>query len=262
MPELPDVMGFQKYTESTSLHQTVADAHVTDTRILNGVSARALKQRLKGQSLADTARRGKYLFVSADQGWLVLHFGMTGSLQYYKDGEEAPEYTRVQLDFDNGHHLAYQSKRMLGEVGWTESLDEFSDEHDLGPDAFEASADRALFHDRLEDKRGKLKSKLMDQSILSGIGNVYADEILFQAGLHPEAKLESVDEDTMEDLRQTMRRVLRVCGRHGGQVEEFPSHYLLPHRDENGSCPQCGRGLQWTRVNSRSTCFCSHCQSR
>jgi formamidopyrimidine-DNA glycosylase len=262
MPELPDVMGFERYLQSCALHQKIADADVSDDRILKGISVRSLKRRLKGHALEDLHRRGKFLLGRIDgQGWLVLHFGMTGDLDYYKQRQEEPEYTRLRMDFENGAHLAYQSKRLLGEVGWADDPEEFAADRDLGPDAYELSADADAFRERLSDHRGKLKSTLTNQSVLAGIGNVYSDEILFQARLHPATSLDSLSGRDLENLRRTTGRVLRVCGRHGGNVDELPSHYLLPHRERGAHCPRCDTKLKWTKSGGRSTCHCPKCQS-
>lgn len=262
MPELPDLIGFDQYLKSQALHKKIVHTSIHDERILDDVSAAALQHRLKNHALDATRRWGKNLFVKiTDSGWLVLHFGMTGGLGYYENGDE-PHHTRMRLDFDNGGHLAYQSQRMLGHVGWTDDPQQYAQHKELGPDALEAADDRALFRERLKGRRGSMKSVLMNQSVLAGIGNVYSDEILFQQCLHPESHVNQLGDTALDELRRTTRRVLEVCGRHVGDIDTLPEGYLLPHRDRGENCPRCGTTLKWSKVHSRSACYCPKCQKK
>lgn len=263
MPELPDVVGSQKYLEATALHQRIAKTSVFDERILGEVSTRALARRLNGNALEETARHGKYLFASlTGGGWLVLHFGMTGGLGYYGESGAPPEYARVVLDFDNGFHFAYINQRVLGRVDVADDLDSFIEQENLGPDALSPALDRAAFCERLQQRRGPIKSRLMDQSLVAGIGNVYSDEILFQVGFHPATPVSDLGDDDLARLYRTMRRVLRVASEHNGHVEEFPRGYFLPHRGEDGACPKCGGPLRSVKVTGRTAYFCPQRQMK
>ena len=119
----------------------------------------------------------------ARDGWLTLHFGMTGDLRYLEPGGDDVRYDRVRLDFGNGR-LAYVNRRMLGRVGLADDADAFIAAEELGPDALDPAFDLAALAAALDGRRD-VKTVLMDQSVVAGIGNIYADEILFQARLHP-----------------------------------------------------------------------------
>src|SRR5213079_2363278 len=126
MPELPDVETFRRYLNATSLHQRIIGVDVRSAHILKGVSARELVRRLKGRCFESSRRLGKHLFVRADGDlWLRLHFGMTGSLQYFKREERAPRHTRVLFAFANGHRLAFEDQRKFVEVGLLKNSDGF-----------------------------------------------------------------------------------------------------------------------------------------
>src|SRR6184192_3267187 len=115
MPELPDVETFKRYLDATSLHQRISGVDVQDRYILKGLSMDELARRLKGCCFKSTRRHGKHLFVRTDGDlWLRLHFGMTGSLQYFKDEEQAPKHTRVLFVFSNAHRLAFEDQRKFG----------------------------------------------------------------------------------------------------------------------------------------------------
>lgn len=123
MPELPDVEVLKKYLDSTSLHQKIENVKVESKQVLKSISPQELKSELTGHEFASTKRHGKFMFVELDNHkWLVLHFGMTGDLQYYKKEDKEPEYRLLEFDFSNGYHLAYIMTRKLGEVRVTDLI--------------------------------------------------------------------------------------------------------------------------------------------
>src|SRR5919204_1026018 len=133
MPELPDVETFKRYLDATSLHQRIDDVDVRKAYILKNTSARELARRLKGRRFESSRRHGKHLFVRADGDvWLRLHFGMTGSLQYFKNDEHAPRHARVLFAFANNHCLAFDDQRQFGQVSLVEDVDEYLEKRALG----------------------------------------------------------------------------------------------------------------------------------
>lgn len=216
MPELPDVEYFKTYIDATSLHQAIDSVAVHRDDILGKVSARSLRQRLLGRSLESTERHGKYLFARlSGDGWLVLHFGMTGELNYSSDGD-VPSHTRLCLHFDNGRRLAYICQRMLGTVDWTADPRNYIEGKQLGIDAASDELDLPRFREILSGKRGSVKGALMDQSTIAGLGNVYVDEILLRAGVHPKASVPGLRRDAVERLFRAMRAVPHRGDRRGG----------------------------------------------
>src|SRR5216117_3349777 len=140
MPELPDVETFKTYLDATSLHQRISGVDVRSAYVLKGVSARELERRLKGRCFESSRRHGKHLFVRTDGDlWLRLHFGMTGSLRYFKHEQRTPRHTRVLFVFANGHCLVFEDQRKFGEVGLLKDVDEFLKKRALGRDALDVS---------------------------------------------------------------------------------------------------------------------------
>src|SRR5215211_4768090 len=138
MPELPDVEVFRRYISSTSLRQKIESVEVKSDKILGGVSARQLQSALKGRTFESTRRHGKNLFVGLDGGgWLLMHFGMTGDLEYFEDLDQDPPHDRFLISFDNGYHLAFDDQRMFGRVDLVEDPESFVREKKLGPDLLE-----------------------------------------------------------------------------------------------------------------------------
>jgi len=255
MPELPDVETFRKYLSVTSLHKKVAKVHIPGKKLLKGLSATTLRRHLKGRKLVDTARHGKYLFAATDRGdWLVLHFGMTGKLKYYMNKEKEPAHTRLLLVFRNGYHLAYDDQRKLGTISLVRDMNGFIKRRELGPDALRI--DPEAFRDSMGGKRGSVKAALMDQHTISGIGNVYADEILYQAGVNPESSLEDLEDSDIDRIYRNMMKVLNKAIDCRADPECLPDTYLIPSREKGGVCPECGEELERTQVSGRTTYFC------
>ncbi len=257
MPELPDVATFRHRFDATARGHRVEHTTVTDTRILEDVSRQQLAQRLHGRRLDGARRHGKYLFVRAgDAVWLVLHFGMTGELLYDEDSD----YARLVLDLDHDHRLLYTSRRMLGRVGFTDDVDAFVADHGLGPDAASDDLDAEAFVSRIGGRSGMIKSTLMDQSLVAGLGNVYSDEILFQAGVHPRRRTDTLDTDELRALYRVMRRVLRVTTDHHADPGTFPRGYLTPRREDGAACPRCDDRIETCTVSGRTSYVCPQCQ--
>jgi formamidopyrimidine-DNA glycosylase len=255
MPELPDVEVFKGYLDSTALHKKITEVLVRDDYVLAAIDESTLAQALERRQLEETHRHGKHLFAHLDDGrWLRLHFGMSGHLKYYKNQEKEPDYTRVLWAFDNGYHLAYASQRMLGKVGVIDDVDAFIQEKGLGPDLLRA--DWATFAQALEGHRGMVKPTLMNQEILAGLGNVYVDEVLFQAGIDPEISVNELSEDKLHDLWDEIQRVIDVALNHQANPDAFPHDFVIPHRHEDGKCPHCGDPLEKLKVSGRTTYRC------
>ncbi len=263
MPELPDVEAFRQYCNSTALHQKIKEVEVKATRVLKNISQKEFVRRMKNRSLESTQRHGKYMFATLDDGnTLVLHFGMTGFLEYYKDQDKEPPHARVICSFTNGYHIAYDCQRLLGEVRIVDDIDVFISKQKLGPDALDDALDLNTFMEILNKKRGAVKSALMDQNSIAGIGNIYADEILFQTGIHPKTNASNLDADTIKKLYRTMKRVLKVTAAKKADPDEFPRSYLIPHRGEDNKCPRCKGEIKTIKVSGRTAYYCPRCQKK
>lgn len=259
MPELPDVEMQKRYLESTSLGMQIADVEVRDTGILRGLSEAELKVALKGSHLGQTRRHGKYLFAKLDNGnWVVFHFGMDGGLAFLNVGDKEPAYSRLLVWFENGCRLSYVTIRKLGFVSVVNDVEAFIKEKGLGPDALSVSCPDFLAI--LRRTRTMAKAGLLDQSVVAGIGNIYADEILFQTKVHPRRHLNRLDKSEMVNLFQTMRDVLQTAIELGADSRRFPDCWIIPHRYEHARCPRCGSEIARTRISNRTTYYCPACQ--
>lgn len=260
MPELPDVAEFHARFDACALKKTVRRIRVFDERILPGTSPQGLGRRLKDQTFRESARHGKYLFARTEHGWLVMHFGMTGDLVCYGKNDEPPDHTVVRFDFRDGGRLAYVSQRKIGRIDWASDKNAFIRDESLGPDMLDDDLTSDGFLERLSDRRGMIKSALMDQSVVAGIGNIWADEILFQTGIHPKNKCSNIPPDDLREVYRVARRILRTGSRANIEGRPLPKSYLGPHRERGGECPACGGKLSHVSVHSRTGIFCPACQ--
>lgn len=261
MPELPDVEVFRQYFDSTSLNKTVTNVNVKNTKILEDVSVKTLEKRLTNRVFTETDRHGKNMFVHVDDKfWLLFHFGMTGELKYFRDMDEDPQHDRLLFTFDNGYHLAYDCQRMIGHVRLIDDKDKYIQQKELGPDALEVNL--STFKDIIGSKRGGIKSALMDQNTIAGIGNEYSDEILFQVGLHPKKKVTDLGDDSLKEIYNAMIEVLHTAIDAQVDLSQFPDSYLLPHREKGGTCPLNGGKIQQIKVIGRTAYYCPDHQQK
>jgi formamidopyrimidine-DNA glycosylase len=259
MPELPDVEVYRRYLNATSLHQRIRRTHLESPSLLDGTSPQALGRALKDRTFESTVRHGKYLLAASGRNrWLVLHFGMSGRLDYFRDRADIPDYTRCLFTFENGFHLAYVAPRKLGRIALIDSPQALVEHRELGGDALATSV--AEFRKLASAHRGSVKSWLMNQRIMAGIGNVYSDEILFQACVHPRQPIGDLDAKALERLHRAMRSVLNSAIDAGAEPDRMPATFLLPHREHGGRCPCCHTRLATVRVGGRTAWYCPRCQ--
>jgi formamidopyrimidine-DNA glycosylase len=179
---------------------------------------------------------------------------MTGDLSYYKEDRDAPEHARLVLAFANGYRLAYISQRLLGKVALAGDPGEYIKGKGLGPDAL--ALDLRGFREAL-GRRAGAKSALMNQRRIAGIGNVYSDEMLYLAGVHPRKAAGSLTKEQTRELHRAMRHVLQTAVRKKADPERMPRGWLLHLRGaEGGKCPRCGGPIRSIKAAGRRAWYC------
>ena len=268
MPELPDVENFKRYLDRRVRNKKIAHVEVSASRrMLEHVSGRQLARALTRHKITRSRRHGKHLFARIDKGpWLTFHFGMTGYFDYFKKPEDDPKHDHLRLDFRKNGHLAFVDPRKFGKLGLVNSPDDLIAAQKLGPDALGKKLTAKKFRALMSKRQGEVKAALMDQSLIAGIGNVYSDEILFQARLHPKTPVEKLDARQIGKLHSAMRRVLKMAIRKGAGSDELferaPASYLLRHREDGAKCPRCGGKVRTLKAAGRTAYYCPKCQKR
>ncbi|WBO68572.1 Fpg/Nei family DNA glycosylase [Streptomyces camelliae] len=259
MPELPDVEGYREVLNTCGRGRRVRRVDVRDTGVLRGVGARHLRREVEGQRLGRPWRHGKLLVVPFGDGpALVWHFGMTGELVCTGADDPLQTHDRVVLALDDERQLRYRDQRKLQGVRLCpdqRALERLLAR--LGPDALEM--DRPDFLELLAGRRGAVKSVLMDQSLIAGLGNLLSDEILWRARVAPRRPARDLDESEARHVFTAMRRVLATANR-AGRVPPRRTWLTGRRDDAEPACPRCGERLRSRRVSGRRTVWCAHCQ--
>jgi len=273
MPELPEVETVVRDLRSAGLEgRTITDARVYWPRTVDGLSARAFRARLKGQRVNDIARHGKYIIMRLSDDCVLVHLRMTGKLCFAEDGARRGKHEHVVLRLDDGRTLRFHDTRKFGR--WWVMADPAEKLAALGPDGLDPRLTRQVFVKRLARHSGMLKPLLLNQAVVAGLGNIYVDEALFEAGLHPRRRCATLSADELGRLYRAVRTVLRrgvrsmgttlgsgdgnfysVAGRRGRNQDR-----LKVFRRQGLPCPRCGTTVQRTTVAQRGTHFCPGCQ--
>ena len=262
MPELPEVETIRRALEPRLLGRRLLEAQFFAWRVARRRGGRIAAQ-LRGQIVRALRRYGKHLVVEFESGLLLaIHLGMTGSLLW--NGERGP-HTRALFIFDNGR-LLFDDPRQFGRIELAATLPERIAR--LGPEAPEIS--KAEFVERLQHRRGALKPLLLNQTFLRGLGNIYTDEALFRAGIHPRAIAARLSPQRAARLHRAIREVLQAAIASGGtsvsdyvDAEGHPGRFQLQlkvYGRTGEPCPRCSTAIRRTVIAQRGTHFCPKCQ--
>jgi formamidopyrimidine-DNA glycosylase len=259
VPELPDVEIFRRTLARSSLHREIERVQVRDSTMLHEVSARQLARGLRGCSLERTHRHGKHLLVDlSGRGVLVLHFGMTGHLALGEGKAPADRHVRFVVGFADDHWLALVDQRRLGRIALADGVNDYVVREHLGPDALSLSA--LELRDVVRASRGSVKSTLMDQARVAGLGNIYTDEVLFQARIDPTAPAAQLDDAGCRRLHRQLHRVVDIAVERNADPDRFPQTWLLPNRQDGARCPRGHGVVRSFRSGGRNGYWCPTCQ--
>ncbi len=270
MPEMPEVETIVQSLRRQIVGEVICDVRVRWHRSIDRPGVKEFVEQLGGQGIHDVRRRGKFVIMDLSQRSLLIHLRMTGQLLLCDAPNEAleEEHVHVILPFASGRVLYFRDVRKFGRFYLVDKADEIVG--DLGPEPlaedFTASALAKLF----EGRRARIKSLLLDQHVLAGLGNIYTDESLWKARIHPCRPVDDLDFEEMKRLHSSIRQVLRSAVENRGTT-------LRSYRDPNNrrgrnqerltvygregeACPRCGRAIERDVVAGRGTYYCPACQ--
>jgi len=255
MPELPEVETFRRRIMDGVQGKTIIDSRLDGIKVLPE-SLPDPAPSLLGRSILHSERNGKSLFLGLDDGrWLLLHFGMSGEPMLFQT--QVPRFARLTLCFQDVN-LAICWQRRLGAVALLEDVESYLASKGRGPDALDIGWE--AFQGGFRGRRA-VKSLLLDQSFVSGVGNLYADEMLFQSRIRPERAAGSLRETEVRTLYESMDRILRLSIDRGTDFDLFPDGMMLKQRRQGAACPRCGRPWCSVKVGGRTSYYCPGCQS-
>jgi len=262
MPELPENEAQRQTLERECLNRTIEQAELGDNISYIELPGSNELGRLKGRQFTETRRHGKNVFAGSKSGpWITVHLGMTGWLIPFDSPDDPPDHTKFLVTFEGDRRLAFRCPRKLGHVRVIDDPDAYIEEQGFGPDALDIAKD--AFCAAIGGTRSAIKSALMSQTKLAGIGNLWSDEILFHIGIGPERRASDLSDDELEDAFETMRELLKKGVDVKADYAQLPDRWLIRKRDEGGDCPKrgCGGKIRRTKVGGRSAYHCDTHQS-
>lgn len=269
MPEWPEMETYRKLLGERLAGQKIVSVAVNRDKSVNEPEEE-FRRALTDRRILFVERRGKQLIFHLDDGFrLVLHLMLGGWMAYGVDGPKEDNEFQVILGFENGNRLFFGGLR-LGYLHRLSAKQVNEQLRSLGPDPFDPRLTPESFRDRLKPRRGKLKSALTDQKFLAGIGNCYSDEICFDACIHPETPIPSLDREATDRLFASMRKVLAEAAEYGGYMDRplTPEDTLTGGFDERcrvydregEPCVRCGTDIEKGETSGRKMFYCPHCQ--
>lgn len=270
MPELPEVENVAIALRTHLVGRKMTGLKVKSTTVL-GQCGTATRRALVGKKLAGVHRHGKYLILNFSDGkrpdsQLMIHLRMTGQI-FILDGYIPDKHVHLIFDFE-GLPVHYRDIRKFGRLELVDDPIHPSAISHVGPDMLLVQFKQ--WHQRIKHRKAPIKALLLDQGIASGLGNIYVDESLFLAGIHPLAKPVDLSEDQLRDVLRLCKKVLRHSIKHGGTTfmnytnfHGKPGNFksrLLVYGRSGEACDVCGATVERIRIAGRSSCFCPVCQ--
>ena len=268
MPELPEVETTRRGIEASIVGREITGWQLRQPRLRWPV---VLPERLRGERVLRVLRRAKYLVLETAHGALIMHLGMSGSLRLLKVGSEPGRHDHVDLEFENRRVLRLTDPRRFGSIHYhdgdwrTHWLIK-----DLGVEPLEPEFDGDFLHRATRGRRVAIKQLLMDARVVVGVGNIYANEALFRAGIRPRVAAGRISQDRCGLLVTSVREVLeQAIGQGGTTLRDFVdgsgrrgyfSQALNVYGRDGLPCYQCGSVLKGLRIGQRATVYCPNCQ--
>jgi formamidopyrimidine-DNA glycosylase len=269
MPELPEVETTRRGLLPHVVGRSIRDVVVRNPNLRWPVP-RDLKRRLRGERVRDIRRRGKYLLLDFARGHLLVHLGMSGRLTVVPATTAPRKHDHVDLVLDDGKVLRFNDARRFGTMLWADRPEEHALLRNLGLEPLDASFDGAALRSRAKGRKVAVKQFLMNGNIVTGVGNIYASEALFRAGIHPARPAGRISADRWDRLAKSVRTTLESAIESGGSTlrdfvsaEGKPGYFQHRHAvygRAGQACPACRTKIRALRQGQRSTFFCPRCQ--
>jgi len=273
MPELPEVETIKRTLKLKLKGLSFQTVEVYLPKIIRNLTPQEFEAKLSGKTVNKIERRGKYLlFFLTGNFILILHLRMTGKLIYSLPEDPLEPHTHIIFHLDNGFLLRYTDTRQFGRVYLVEKekLSLVAGLNSLGVEPFDPGFTKAFLMRELKHRHTKIKSLLVDQSFIAGIGNIYADEVLFRALIHPQRQSQTLTARETTRLYHAIREVLQESiENRGASIKDYVDgegsagnyqNFLKVYGREGKPCARCNRPIARIRLGGRSTYFCSACQ--
>ncbi len=268
MPELPEVEVSRLGITPHILGQTVTAVNIYHPTLRWPVPEEV--KNLEGRRIESVERRAKYLLIGAEPGAMILHLGMSGNLRVVDRSVPLKKHDHVEILFDNGKALRLNDPRRFGACLWQPAGSRHTVLEKLGPEPLTDEFDAAYLFEASRGKKTAIKQFIMDNNVVVGVGNIYANESLFKAGIHPKREAGKVSKARYQQLVPVIKETLTAAiGQGGTTLKDFaqsdgkPGYFaqeLLVYGRKGEPCPECAEPLKEIRLGQRSTVYCAKCQ--
>ena len=272
MPELPEVETVKETLKLKLIGKKIKDVKIYYDGIIAYPEIKEFSKQIKNLPIKDINRRGKWLMFDLDKYYLLSHLRMEGKYFFKTKGDKLDNHEHVVFSLDSNEELRYRDTRKFGKMYLIkkEDINNVGPIKDLGLEPWDTNLTKEYLKDKYKTKKLPIKTVLLDQSIIVGIGNIYADEILFLSKLNPLIKCCDLKDDDLENIIKYTKEVLEKAIKLGGTtIRTYTSvdgvhgrfqNELLIHGKDKGICPNCGQAIKKIRVGGRGTYYCSNCQ--
>lgn len=273
MPELPEVETVKEALNQTVKGQTIKEIELRYEPMVKNMSADEFKEKLINQTIQEVSRRGKYLVFHFDDYQLLSHLRMEGKYFYVDSDFELNPHVHVIFTLENGKRLLYQDTRKFGTYHLYDKaidLETTAPFKVLGLEPFATEFTPSYVKEKIQNKKKPIKSLLLDQTVVCGLGNIYVDEVLYRARLHPlTSSSELTDKDIENVVKYTVEVLARAIELGGTTIRTFSSSHgvsgtfqneLLVHQRKGENCYECHTPIEKIKVGGRGTYFCPTCQ--
>ena len=273
MPELPEVETVKEALNQTVKGQTIKEIELRYEPMVKNMSAAEFKEKLINQTIQAVSRRGKYLVFHFDDYQLLSHLRMEGKYFYVDSDFELNPHVHVIFTLENGKRLLYQDTRKFGTYHLYDKaidLETTAPFQVLGLEPFATEFTPSYVKEKIQNKKKPIKSLLLDQTVVCGLGNIYVDEVLYRARLHPlTSSSELTDKDIENVVKYTVEVLARAIELGGTTIRTFRSSHgvsgtfqndLLVHQRKGENCYECHTPIEKIKVGGRGTYFCPTCQ--
>jgi formamidopyrimidine-DNA glycosylase len=266
MPELPDLEVIRQFLAPRIVDVPIVSAEVRRPTVVRNLLGGDAAGHLQGRRFTAVQRRGKFLLLPLDGGaTLVINPMLAGRLRYGQPLSRHRKRDALVLSLADGAELRYHDVKDMGKLYLTADLRQVPTLSDLGPEATDPELTLEAFRERLRRHHGEIKGVLVNQRFVAGIGNAYADEICWRAGVYPFRRRPSLSDDDVARLYAAMRDVLAeaidtLCGRVGEAIDVEVRDFLAVHGKAGQPCPRCGAAISEVKRQRRKTQFCRTCQ--
>ena len=264
MPELPDVQEVIRRIKKKIINKKIGKIVVLSRKIIVTPAINRFREALVGKKIKAISRRGKFILITlSSTDTLVVHLRMTGDLKIVSSKNKIHKHTRVIFSLSSGIDLRYIDPRKLGKMYLVpdSNFKKIKLLLEMGPEPLSDEFTEEEFRRILGKHRGSIKALLLNQRFIAGIGNVYGDEILFHAGIHPLKSPDDFSENEIRTLYSKIKSVLATAVKMRAAPWIHP-RWLMGERGEGGSCPKCSRVLDRVHIQGRYSYFCPKCQKR